>query len=298
MEMIVLFGGESSERAVSLCSGERVTAALRERGHRVFGVDYRQDPLDAELLARLQGADAVYLALHGGAGEDGSLQAELEQNGIFHYTGAGPEGAALSMRKDRARKVVSAMGVSVAPGCVLYPGGSCRGLPEPPLVVKPLSGGSSVGLRFLESEGDLQSLQVSEPMLCERFLSGREYTVGVLGDRVLPAVEICPIGGRYDYDHKYTPGATQELCPAPISPARSAELADLALICFAALGLRDLSRIDFKEDEKGAIHFLEANICPGMTATSLLPLAAKTAGISFGQLCEQIAMMAAARKRV
>ncbi len=298
MEIVVLYGGESSERTVSLCSGERVSIALRERGHRVSLLDYRQDPLGAEWLARMRGVDAVYLALHGGAGEDGSLQSELEQNGIFHYTGSDAVGSALAMQKDRAKVTVSAMGVPVAKGCILRPGEPMQELPEPPLVVKPLAGGSSVGLSFFESKQALRALRLSEPMLCEPFLPGREYTVGVLGERVLPAVEICPIGGRYDYEHKYTPGATQELCPAPITSERSTKLADLALVCFATLGLRDLARIDFKEDAAGEICFLEANACPGMTPTSLLPLAAKTAGISFGQLCEQIAMLAAARKRI
>lgn len=296
MEIVVLCGGESSERAVSLRSGERVAKALRDKGHSVLLVDYRQDPLEGWLIARLRCADAVFLALHGGAGEDGSLQAELEEWGIYHYTGSGPEGAALAMDKAAAKRAVLALGVPTADGLVLR-----RGEPKPPLddfpaVIKPLYGGSSVGLRFLQNEEEYEALRVSEALLCERFLPGREFTVGVLGGHALPVVEICPVGGVYDYHHKYTPGATEELCPAPLTASESEQLQAFACVIFAALGLRDLARIDFRADGQGMPHFLEANVTPGMTATSLLPLAAHAEGIEFPTLCEQLAYLAARRK--
>ena len=296
MEIVVLCGGESSERAVSLRSGERVAKALRDRGHSVLTVDYRQDPLEGWLIARLRCADAVFLALHGGAGEDGSLQAELEEWGIYHYTGSAPAGAGLAMDKDAAKRAVAAMGVPIPQGVVLRQGVQKPQPPGFPAVIKPLCGGSSVGLRFLQSEQEYAALEVSESLLCERFLSGREFTVGVLDGQALPVVEICPVGGVYDYHHKYTPGATEELCPAPITAEQSDSLQSLARVIFASLGLRDIARIDFREDERGQPYFLEANVTPGMTATSLLPLAAHAEGIDFPELCECLAYLASKRK--
>lgn len=293
LQIIVLMGGTSSERAVSLLSGERVAQALSQRGHLVERVDLTALP-DAPLLARLWAADAVFLALHGGEGEDGTLQAHLECAGILHYTGSAPSASRAAMDKACAKRIVARAGVPVAQGGVWE-----RGAPPPPicppLVLKPLCGGSSVGLQILKEGERLPALPPNEPLLYEQFLPGREFSVGVLGDAVLPAVEICPQGGTYDYAHKYTPGSTRELCPAPISPAYEAQLRLLARQAFLALGLRDYGRIDFREAAAERPVFLEANTLPGMTQTSLLPLAAGAAGISYGALCEKMAALAAAR---
>ncbi len=296
MHFIVLCGGDSVERAVSLRSGERVTVGLRERGHTAELLRIGALPPPA-LLPLLSRADAVFLALHGGAGEDGRLQRYLEENGISHYTGATPDAAALAMQKDAAKAAVRAAGVAVAPGTVWNPGENAPSLTFP-AVIKPLCGGSSVGVCFLEDRAQLEACTVTEPMLCEPYLSGREFSVGVLGDRILPAVEILAPGGRYDYAVKYEKGRCRELCPAPLSPAAAKNLEQMTRTAFRSLGLRDFARLDFREDSAGTCCFLEANTLPGMTETSLLPLAASTVGISFGELCEQMLLGAIGRHRV
>lgn len=291
----MLCGGESGEREVSLRSGARVAAALQNMGHTTECADPCVRRF-AELYADCMAADAVFLALHGGAGEDGRLQAALESRGIYHYTGSGPAASRCAMRKDVAKRRVAAAGVPVARGELL------RGDQFPtvgyPLVLKPPSGGSSLGLRFLNSEAELRVLlPLKEDTLCEEMLPGREYTVGVLREMPLPPVEIRPQGGTYDYAHKYRAGASLELCPAPVSQKYERHLQTLAMQAYGALGLRDYARLDFREDALGAPRFLEANTLPGMTETSLLPLAAQVAGISFEQLCEGMAVLAAKRKK-
>jgi D-alanine-D-alanine ligase len=288
----VLYGGNSPEREVSVCSGLRVVCALSALGHTVGGTDLRAEP-DARLLARLRRADAVFLALHGGAGEDGRLQAFLEENGIFHYTGADAAASRLAMNKQNAKERVAAIGIPVARGEVLHAGQ--RPSIKAPFVLKPLCGGSSVGLRIVKGENEEYPVPC-EDFLCESFLPGREFSVGVLGLRALPPVEIRPLGGVYDYAHKYIAGASEELCPAPLSDAERAHLQGVALAAFSALGLRDLARIDFKADADGIPVFLEANTLPGMTETSLLPLAASRVGISYGELCVKMAELAKRRK--
>lgn len=295
MRIVVLYGGESDEREVSLQSGMRVAAALRSAGHQVMRVDHRIERLPA-ILSDLRAADAVFLALHGGDGEDGSLQALLEQNGIFHYTGSAPRGAALAMEKAAAKICVAAKGVPVARGELLSLSASQPPFPFP-VVLKPVSGGSSVGLRFVRTHREWRRIPPCEGVLCEEFLPGREFTVGILNGDALPAVEIRPIRGAYDYEHKYTVGASEELCPAPIDALRALQLAKLALTAFEALGLRDYARIDFREDGMGNPRFLEANTLPGMTETSLFPLAAKVAGVEFTALCERMSALAAKRKK-
>lgn len=297
MEISVLYGGDSTEREVSLVSGSRVCEALRERGHAVTPYELCDFSLSPDMCRVLKGSDAVFLAFHGGAGEDGSIQAELERQGILHYSGSGPNASALAMRKDLAKARVAMFGVPVAKGCVI---GCGNGVPpdmKPPLVIKPRSGGSSVGLKFFHTAADAVRFCADEPLLCEQYLSGREYSVGILEGKALPPVEIRPRGGAYDYHHKYTPGATEEICPALLPSLASDYLKTLARVVYAALGLRDYARIDFRENASGTPHFLEANTLPGLTPTSLLPLAAGVMGISFSQLCERIAYLAAARRQ-
>lgn len=290
MKITVLCGGDGGERAVSLVSGERVFTALSARGHETCLIDWRGE-LPPRCLSRLKESDAVFLALHGGKGEGGALQAALEENGVYHYTGTRADAAALAMDKARAKKTVARVGVPTARGGVWLPGGDCPPL-EAPIAVKALSGGSSEGLSILRSAEEIRRFQPTVPVLAEAYLSGREYTVGVLDGEVLPVVEISVDEGLYDYEHKYRAGAATELCPAPISTEKAAHLHTLAQKAFRALGLRDVARIDFKENDKGAVFFLEANTLPGMTATSLLPLAACAAGYSFGALCEKMAELA------
>lgn len=299
MNITVLYGGDSAEREVSLCSGARVSAALRESGHAVTLLDVRGMPSASE-LRKMRCADGVFLALHGGAGEDGRLQARLEQNGIFHYTGSAPAGAALAMHKESAKTCVQKAGVPVAAGVVLDRWQAALPL-SVPFVCKPLCGGSSVGLAVIDAAKKWQELapfgHFSEQMLCEAYLPGREFTVGVLEGETLPAVEIRPHGGQYDYRHKYTAGESDELCPAPIEAWEAECLSAYAKAAFDALSLRDYARIDFREDAVGTPCFLEANTLPGMTGTSLLPLSARAAGLSFSALCERMITLAANRKK-
>ena len=297
MQILMLYGGTGEEREVSVESATAVIGALAGTQHRVLALDYRGGKLSTALCEAMRQADAVFLALHGGEGEGGILQSRLEQAGIFHYTGAGPEAAALALDKGRAKAAVAAAGVPVAAGGVWLPQQAPPACPLP-AILKPLCGGSSVGLSQVADAATLSALAPTAPMLLEEYLSGREYSVSVFCGRVLPIVEIRPQGGVYDYAHKYTPGATEELCPAPIDQDKTALLCRLATTAYHALGLRDAARIDFKEDAAGHPRFLEANTLPGLTSTSLLPLAAKTDGIPFPALCVAMAEAAAARRCV
>lgn len=294
MHIAVLFGGLGGERAVSAASGLRVCEALLSRGHRVAAFDYRGE-VDTALLPWLSRADAVFLALHGGGGEGGALQAALDGLGLPHYTGSAAEGAAAAMDKARAKAIVAAAGLPVTKS-VLWQVGEAAPQIDLPAIIKPLCGGSSVGLSVLSESTPPPNLSPTEPMLIEPYLPGREYTVSLLDGKALPVVEIRPRDGIYDYHHKYTKGACEELCPAPIAPEKAAVLQKMALTAFEALGLRDYARIDFKESDTGLPYFLEANTLPGMTETSLLPLAAAKDGVDFPILCEKIAALAAARK--
>ena len=295
MEILLLSGGVSVEREVSLRSGDCVCEALIAKGHDVTSVRVATELPDAQLLAQARAADAVFLCLHGGAGEDGRWQAAMEAAGVFHYTGSGPEASAIAMDKPRAKARVAQIGVPTALGCVWKKGEKHPSIPFP-FVTKPCCGGSSVGLCIVNGADELKDFWPVEDLLCECYLPGREYSVAVWNGRVIPPIEIRPRGGVYDYAHKYEAGATQEICPAPIEAARLAQLQDLALICFSSLGLRDYARIDFKEDANGTPCFLEANTLPGMTKTSLFPLAARVAGIPMQELCEKMVQIASARK--
>lgn len=295
MHILVLYGGCSPEREVSVRSAQAVLGALAKTDHRTVAIDYR-GTLDAPLLLAAKEADAVFLVLHGGDEEGGVLQARLEEAGVFHYTGAAPVAAALALDKARAKTVVMQKSIPVAKSTVWHVGDTPPDFPLP-AVLKPLCGGSSVGVCILHSADDLAACRPTAPMLLEEYLGGREYSVGILDGEALPAVELKPKSGFYDYRNKYTPGATDELCPAPLMPTQAAHLRHLALTAFSALGLRDVARIDFKETSEGVPCFLEANTLPGLTATSLLPLAAQAAGIDFPSLCERLCTLAAYRKQ-
>lgn len=295
MEILVVYGGVSNEREVSLRSGARVCEALRSKGHRVLAAEVDNELPNVALLEQARAVDCVFLCLHGGAGEDGRWQAALEHAGVMHYTGSGPVASALAMDKPRAKRCVEGLGIPTAKGYVWHVGENAPEMAYP-FIVKPCNGGSSVGFRIIQSVAERERIIPCEDLLCEEYLPGREYSVSVWNGRALPPVEIRPRGGVYDYAHKYEAGASEELCPAPIPVWRLARLQDMALCAFSALGLRDLARVDFKENAHGEPCFLEANTLPGMTATSLFPLAARTVGISMDLLCEGIAKTAEGRK--
>jgi D-alanine-D-alanine ligase len=336
MKITVLMGGTSAERDVSIASSLRIAEALRTRGHDVVTLDTARGPLSEkeekalldkgnpvkkeppsqEELARmaaqtlpqmlralpsLKEADVVFLGLHGGYGEDGSIQALLDMAGI-RYTGSGHLASAIAMDKDLSKHLFRRAGVATADWVMAKREGTVEeqlgrlggGMP---VVVKPSKQGSTVGLSVVKRREDLsaaiaEAFRYDDEVMIEQFVSGRELTVGILGDDALPVGEIIPKHEIYDYECKYTPGMAEEVFPAQIPSDRAREAQDLAKRAFQALKLRGCARIDFRMTEDGSLFCLEANTLPGMTATSLIPQGAAAAGIPFPELCERIAMLA------
>lgn len=245
-------------------------------------------------------ADITFLALHGGCGENGQLQATLDMHGI-PYTGSGYIGSALAMDKDISKRLVIGAGVQTAewiylPAKEVTPEAVRKSVGFP-CVVKPCSCGSSVGVSIVEEESGLaaamaEAIRYEGSVLIERKVIGREFSVGVLGNTSLPPIEIIPIAGFYDYKNKYQSGMTREICPAPLTEEETAALGAAALKAFGALRLHGYARIDFiLEAATGNFVFLEANTLPGMTPTSLLPQEAAAVGIDYETLCDRIATM-------
>ena len=251
-------------------------------------------------------ADAVFIALHGDVGENGQLQACLDM-ACIPYTGSGYAGSLLAMDKDLTKQLLSRAGVPTAPWvlCDLTEGAEAaadRIETEVgyPVVVKPCSGGSSVGVSMPENRDELtaaitKAAAYETTLLAERRITGRELTVSILDGEVLPAVEIIPLKGFYDYENKYQAGMTTEICPAPLTEAETRAVQAVALRGFEALRLRGYCRFDFILDADGTPWCLEANTLPGMTPTSLLPQAAAAAGIGYDELCERMVRMAVKR---
>jgi D-alanine-D-alanine ligase len=294
-KVCVLLGGPSAEREVSLRSGAAVARALRSLGWRVDEVD----PVGRWSLPA--GTDAVFVALHGTYGEDGTVQEELEGFGVA-YTGCGVEASRLAFDKVLTKERLVAAGVPTAPHVVIT--GAGAPWPEgwkPPLVVKPVRQGSSVGLRFVDERGGwadalVECLRHDTEALVEPRILGREVTVGVLDGRALPVVEVRPRSGAYDYRSKYTTGETEYLCPAPFDDEVTARLQAAGLAAFEAVGGRDYARVDVMVGEGGKPFVLEVNTLPGMTETSLLPKAAAAAGIPFPELCSRMVDLAMRRR--
>ncbi|HEY0969704.1 MAG TPA: D-alanine--D-alanine ligase [Gemmatimonadales bacterium] len=340
MNITVLLGGTSSERDVSLASGARIAAALQRAGHRVTAVDPATGlvelaalrsgvrvapPTGAELeelrsrghtasllsMPEVRDADVVFLALHGGHGEDGTIQALLDLGGV-RYTGSGHMASALAMDKDLSKHLFRAAGVRTADWIMLSAGAGegdagrasgdalARRVATElgfPVVVKPSKQGSTVGLSIVRRPEELddaieEAFRHDDEVMLERFVAGRELTVGILGGEALPVGEIIPKKEIYDYECKYTPGMAVEEFPARIDDAVAAEVQDQARRAFRALKLRGCARIDFRLTPEGETYCLEANTLPGMTETSLIPQAVAAAGMSFEALCERIARLA------
>lgn len=333
MQILLLTGGSSSERDVAIASAAQVAIALRSRGHGVtvadtttgvldhageaalFARTVGRTPPDTALLARresevllggflnrpeVQGADVVFLGLHGGTGEDGTIQHLLGMAGL-RYTGSDPVGSALALDKDLAKHLFRAAGVPTA-DWMMAPADPARIGRELgwPVVVKPPREGSTVGLTVVREAGGLDeaialALRHDHAAMIERFIPGRELTVGVLGDQALAVGEIIPKGELFDYEAKYTPGMVEEIFPADLPAQVAEEVRILALAAHRALRLRHYSRVDFRLTPEGRPYCLEVNTLPGMTATSLLPQSAAAARIPFPDLCERICREAIAR---
>lgn len=289
-KVAVLFGGRSGEREVSLKSGSAVLAALQRQG-----VDaHAFDPASQDLSA-LKAFDRAFIALHGRYGEDGTIQGALELMDI-PYTGSGVMASALGMDKWRTKLLWTAAGVTT-PNYVLMDGSThaenvvtALGLP---LFVKPANEGSSIGVSKVKQAGDLMAAyslaKQSDPLvIAEQFVGGGEYTVGILGETALPIVRIVPKNEYYDYEAKYLRDDTEYRCPSGLSAAQEKQIQAEALQAFNVLGCRGWGRVDFLMDEAGKHYFLEVNTSPGMTDHSLVPMAAKAAGMDFEALVIRI----------
>jgi D-alanine-D-alanine ligase len=288
LNVVVLLGGPSAEREVSLRSGGSVAVALESLGHRVTRIDPR--PGELKLPA---GTDVVFIALHGTYGEDGQVQAELEKLGVA-YTGCGFESSRIAFNKVETKQRCHAHGIATAKFSVIdRPGSKPPKDLKLPLVLKPVGQGSSVGLSFVDAvAGWSAALENAfahgDEILIEEKIEGREVTVGILAGMALPVVEVRPKGGRYDYENKYTAGNTEYLCPAPFAADVTMRIQQAGLKSFLAVGGRDYGRVDIIVRASGEPVMLEVNTLPGMTETSLLPKAAAAAGITFGQLCQRM----------
>ena len=293
----VLLGGFSSERPVSLSSGNACADALEQAGYRISRVDVGRDV--GSVLAALK-PDVVFNALHGPFGEDGTIQGILEYLGI-PYTHSGVLGSALAMNKQLAKKIAKAAGIPVAESRVINRFTIKNTHPmRPPYVVKPVNEGSSFGVVIVKEDQSHPPQVIASPewkygdtVMVERYVHGRELTCAVMGDVALGVTEIIPVGHSfYDYDSKYVAGGSKHECPAKISPNIYQKIQTLALKAHQAIGCRGVSRSDFRYDdrhsENGEIIWLEVNTQPGMTPTSLVPEIAAHAGHSFGDLVSWI----------
>jgi D-alanine-D-alanine ligase len=325
MRIVVLFGGASEERDVSIASAAQVIPALRSRGHEVIAIDTATGRLPAAAEQRLLSSgvapmppsacamesarlhpfavnpstadsrdiDVVFLALHGRAGEDGRLQAILDLAGL-RYTGSNHIASAAAMDKDLSKRLVRSAGVPTA-DWLMCPV-SARHVEEVlgwPVIVKPNKQGSTVGVSLVRQAADLQSAiqaarQFDDEVMVERFVAGREFTVGILEDRALPVGEIIAPRTVFDYQAKYQPHGAHEVFPADIPEPAALNMQDHALRAHRVLKMGVYSRVDFRCDSQGKCWCLEVNSLPGLTATSLLPQAARAAKISFTELLERI----------
>ncbi|MCX7804217.1 MAG: D-alanine--D-alanine ligase [Planctomycetota bacterium] len=309
----VLYGGPSAEREVSLASGDAVASALARAGFDVRRLEMRDE--DVGGLVGGSGADVAFLALHGEFGEDGQVQAILERIGI-PYTGSPPAASANAMDKHAAKRLFVAAGIPTPPWILADRPRAAREVLEsgfvPPLVVKPVGAGSSIGVTIVRRAEDLEpaigkALEVSRPALIETFIAGREFTVGVLDDergcpQALPPIELVVSRDFYDYTAKYSDeGGTRYICPADTGEEITERLQATALAAHRVLGCRHMSRTDIRMDRSGGLWVLEVNTIPGFTSHSLLPKAAMAAGITFEELCARLVRLAlaaaGARKR-
>jgi D-alanine-D-alanine ligase len=330
MNITVMMGGTSAERDVSLASGVRIVQALRRRGHVTTPMDpavgvlseqtfeqlthgvMRREPPTLEQLRRLERtelshvlvtlpavreADVVFIGLHGGFGEDGTVQAMLDAAHVC-YTGSGHLASALAMDKDLSKILFRSAGVTTA-DWLMAPASDAQveAALGWPVIVKPSKQGSTVGLTKVERAEQLkpavhEALQFDDEVMIERFIPGRELTVGILGDEALPVGEIIPKHELYDYECKYTAGMAREEFPAKLTKSQRASAQAQARRAFRALKLTGYARIDFRMTDDGTFYCLEANTLPGMTELSLIPQAAHAAGISFDDLCERIVQLA------
>ena len=297
-KVAVLMGGTSAERDVSLNSGKAVLAGLLEAGVNAHPLDPKDYPVTQ---LKDDGFTKVFIALHGRGGEDGTLQGVLEFLSL-PYTGSGVMASALTMDKFRTKLVWQALNLPVSPFVALFKGKPCDiqmiitklGLP---LIVKPANEGSSVGMSKVVSVDELKpalekAFEHDDVILVEKWLSGPEYTIAILGDDVLPSIRIQPAAVFYDYEAKYLSDDTQYFCPSGLSEEKEQEIAQLAQAAYQAVNCRGWGRVDVMMDSDGKMYLLEVNTSPGMTNHSLVPMAARQYGLTFSQLVVKILELA------
>lgn len=327
MNIVVLAGGISTEREVSINTGYMVCGALRKIGHNAILVDVYfgtgEDCFDKEydleqetdyiktmsdkiedtkasgksffgenVLKICKYADVVFMALHGENGENGKIQAAFDLHGI-KYTGTGYLGSALAMDKGLSKQLFEVNQIPSPKGMILKESVSETNSLPLPCVVKPCCGGSSVGVSIVNTWSEYiaalkEAFRYEPEVVVEEYIKGREFSIGVLGGEALPIIEIVPGDGFYDYEHKYTAGRSEEICPAVLEERIGKKMQETAVKVGEVLKLGTYYRADFLLDDEGAFYCLEANTLPGMTATSLIPQEAQAAGISFEQLCQKI----------
>lgn len=335
MKVVVLAGGTSTERDVSIVSGSKVCEALREKGHQAVLLDVFcgkenlrtetlfSEPYDLEsdvayiksfndavprlkasrreffgpgVLAACRAADMTFLALHGMCGEDGRIQAAFDLLGI-PYTGSGHLGSALAMDKTITKQLFAENGVPTPPSTIIQKSDERKTAAELgvklPCVVKTACGGSSVGVYIVETEEAFaqaveDGFSYEDKLIAERYIRGREFSVGVVDGEAYPVIEIAPLHGFYDYKNKYEAGSTVETCPAELDGELTRKMQDYAVAAYHVLRLECYGRMDFMMDGENNIYCLEANTLPGMTPTSLLPQEAAALGISFADLCDKL----------
>ena len=330
MKIAVLCGGLSNERDVSISSGTGIARALRALGHPTVLIDlflgcasaddglFTTDERDSAFFVKenvpdlasvramrpgqgligpnvlevCRAADIVFLALHGEEGENGKIQALFDLYGI-RYTGSGYLGSAVAMNKSLTKTILTQAGIPVPKGLLLHRGQEPFADPGFPCVVKPCSGGSSVGTTIaFDPEEYASALELAfryeDSVIAEGYIEGRELTVGVIDGKAMPVIELIPKNGFYDYKNKYQAGLTVELCPAPITEAETESVQRLAERVYATLGLEAYGRADFIMDRDGVIYCLEANTLPGMTPTSLIPQMGAAMGMDYGALCQKL----------
>ncbi|WP_180491624.1 D-alanine--D-alanine ligase [Escherichia fergusonii] len=302
-KIAVLLGGTSAEREVSLNSGAAVLAGLREGGVDAYPVD----PKDVDVAQlKSMGFQKVFIALHGRGGEDGTLQGMLELLGL-PYTGSGVMASAISMDKLRSKLLWQGAGLPVAPWVAITRTEFEKGLSDEvvkqisalglPLIVKPSREGSSVGMSKVVAENSVENalklaFQHDDEVLVEKWVSGPEFTVAILGEEILPSIRIQPAGTFYDYEAKYLSDETQYFCPSGLEAEQESILKSLVQKAWTTLGCKGWGRIDVMLDDDGQFYLLEANTSPGMTSHSLVPMAARQAGMSFSQLVVRILELA------
>jgi len=304
IKVAVLMGGPSREREISLRSGQAVSQALRKLGYDVLEITEMENLAARLLKERVQTA---FIALHGRFGEDGTVQKILEDVKI-PYTGCGPEASFVAMNKNLAKEKFEKAGLKTPQWVTGYFETFEKlkhsvGQMRFPIVLKPVDEGSSIGLEIIKDSSVLMAAyeriaNVSKNILIEEFIQARELTVGILGERPLPVVEIRTGRNFYDFVAKYTPGHTEYIVPADLSESQKKSVQETGLKAHEALGCRDLSRVDILMDLQGVLWVLEVNTIPGFTERSLLPKAAWAAGISFESLCDQILVMALKRNEI